>query len=187
VSNTNNNLANRLFRNPTSVNQIIRILSLEGDLPTSSGGILQSIISLSPGAYSDWSAISPLYDEFRQLAAEITIFCAVPNVTNTIATSRPVVLVYDNDDNTAQINSYSNGMDYNHSKYFSAVWDNTMLPKIRVNCWSQGNPATGTLWSSTGLPNAFPRSFKLYANSLTASTTYLSYIVRMAVGFRGAI
>jgi len=168
---------------------ITRNLSQSLLIPSSSGGIINTIISMVPSnSFSAWANLSAEYDEVRVLGGRINVFCSVPNVTNTIAVTNTAVVVYDNDDNSTALTGLNNALDYGVKKQFAAVWDNNTVKSLTAMCYPIGSSSSGIPWASTAIPNQYrAQSFKLYSGGLTASTTYWSITVSLVCQFRGPV
>lgn len=158
---------------------IRRKLTRYGYISSDAGGRINTIVNLDPSVASDWSSFSSLYDEWRLIGARIKFWAFQPNSVTAIASV--LISVFDNDDASTALVNYSNGQDYQTHKEFNTIW-NTGKPETLVGI--SNLPSNGG-WASTGLPSSNPRSFKLYADTLTASTQYLTYTMELAVEFRG--
>jgi hypothetical protein len=178
-----------LARNPSSdTSMITRIQTQVGSLSSTVGGNIASVIPLRPDQFSDWSNISPLYDEFRFVGAKIQFFCQQQN--SLTVQSQPIVCVYDNDDNTTALAAgvgLTAGLDYRKKVQFASVWDNQNFPSLTATAYSSADPVSGRIWSTVATPNALPCSFKMISTGLTVSTSYLTYTIQAVFQYRGAI
>jgi hypothetical protein len=171
-----------------SVSMITRVQTIVGGLGSSIAGNINAVINLAPNGYSDWALLSPLYDEWRFLGAEIKFFCQQQN--SLTVQSQPFVVVYDNDDNTTALSTavgLSAGLDYRVKTQFATVWDNQNFPKLRAVAYSSADPSAGRLWSTTAAPTSLPCSFKTICTGLSNSTAYLTYTIQAVFQYRGAI
>ncbi len=161
---------------------ITRKMTIWGLLASNGAGQIKNVLSLNPSSYTAWSTLAPLYDEFRVVGARINLFAhQVNTVTNGSST---VVVCYDNDDDSTNLTSLGNGMDYRVNTRFGAVWD-TGLPR-KLTAFVSAVAKDGN-WATCATPNAFPHSFKVYADSLSVSTSYLDWTIELIVQFRGPI
>jgi hypothetical protein len=173
-----------LSRNPRAISNVLsRVITLEGNVTSNGGGVINGIFSLNPSGIGDFTTLAPLYDEMRFLGGQMKFFCAQQN--SLTVSSVPITVVYDNDDATTALTTYGNALDYQVKKQFASVWDNQSFPTLRFHA----NPLTtsnGPPWYTTGAPNTYPRSVKVYATGGTASTTYCQYTLEMVFEFRGS-
>jgi hypothetical protein len=160
---------------------ITRKLTYATNQSSSGAGIINTVITLAPNSYSDWSAFAGLYDEWRTLGFRIKFFCQQQN--SLTVQSQPVIVVYDNDDNGTALTTLTQGMDYRVNKEFASVWDNQNFPTLTA--YRSLEAADGN-WSTTANPGAYPNSFKIYSTGLTASTQYLAFTIELVIQFRGS-
>jgi hypothetical protein len=172
-----------LSRLPSAPGQLItRTFSVEGVIASSGAGIINAILSMNPTGIADFTALAPLYDEIRFVGGRIKFFCAQQN-SLTVA-SAPIVAVYDNDDATSALSAYATGIEYPQKVQFAGIWDNQSFPTLTFQGLNSAAAGTGQLWVTTGAPNTYPKSVKLYGTSLTASTNYLQYTLEIVFQLR---
>jgi len=180
-----NALASSLLRNP--VHSMYRRLGGENTLTTNGGGSLTAVISCAPSISSDWTSLTGLYDEWRLLGGRFRIFCNVQNVPYPTISSVPNVVCFDNDDASAALGSYTNGMTYPQRMEHASIWDNSNYPTLVFQKDNSSNPGTGPLFQSTGSASTSPCSIKNYMVNATASTTYFSYFLDLIIEFRSPL
>jgi len=175
---------------PSFSNQVVtRVCTEAGTFVSSASGYLQSIVALNVNttSWSSWANLYPLYDEVRVLGARITLTPALPPTGG--AAMQPCVVVYDNDDNSNVLATYSNGLDYRQKKIFPISWTTPQPVTLTCTCYSvNAYGPSATAWVTTNASvTAYPRSFKLYAGGLPDSAIVLNYLCELVVQVRAAV
>jgi len=160
---------------------ITRKLSSDFFMNSSAGGVINNLASLAPNTYTDWSALSSLYDEFRVIGAKIRLFPMFPNSTTLL--NNVLVICYDNDDASNVLGGFTDGTDYSISKV-APVINSTGAP-ITLTAQVSFTANNGN-WFTTGTANAYPHSFKTYADALTVSTAYFHVFIELIIQLRGS-
>lgn len=174
-----------LVNTPSRTMVITRVMSETGSVASTGAGVINSLFSFAPTSFTDWSSLTALYDEFRVVGAEIEFFCAQSFQLPSALAGGILIVVYDNDDATSALTSSSQALDYSTKVTHNLVWSGERSIKLKATCFSIADASSGTPWSTTATPAAYPHSFKTYCASLTASTTYLFYAMRLVVQLRG--
>jgi len=182
----NNRTLNLALSSRSGLNdKVVRVLSGSGTVSSSGGGIINNLFSLNPSGFSDWSTIAALYDEWRMVGVQIQLYSAIP--LNSAALPAPLIMVFDNDDNSTVLTSVNQDLDYTPKIQFNSIWTSGKPVRLRANKLSTGDPSTGTLWVTTATPSASPCSIKFYGGSLTATTLYLTATFSLVLEFRSAV
>ncbi len=157
-----------------------------GSITTTAGGAIANVFKLDPNslASSEFSSdFASAYDQFRVMGCRLRLVPVLPN--STTALNNMLVAAFDNDDVTA-LTSYSNGLQFSSSIATTAVFTSTNGYTFTRTWW---RPTSGTDtpidWIDCNSPSNSLGSIKLYADTLTASTTYLTYEVELYCEFRG--
>lgn len=161
---------------------LTRVCNEHSQIATSAGGVINTINTLAPSSFSDWSSLAALYDEWRLLGVKIRIQSLLTYSTG--VAHGDVICVFDNDDNSTALTSYGNGLDYTNRCIHTT--NKPTATTFEATKYSIGDPSTGSSWATTGAPTSNPCSLKLYADSISASTTYLSLSISIVVQFRGS-
>jgi len=174
---------------PSQVSETItRVCNSAASFTSNGSGVLNGLVNLVPNSsnWTNWNNLYPLYDEFRVIGAKIEILPATGVINST--SQWMIVMVYDNDDGSTALVSQPAACDYRVKKIFPTNWVTPNPVTLSVTCWSvNGSPGSGTAWSTcVANPTAYPRSFKLYGSTLTASTTYFYANVELVLQLRGA-
>jgi len=179
-----NKMMTLLSRQPTPMQITIqRELTLSGTLSATSGGVLNTIITLIPNNsnWSNWSSLYGTYDEFRVIGARVTL------TPLSATTPNMVIVVFDNDDATTALTSYNNGGDYRLKKVFNSYWTTPNPISFTAQRWSvNSDPKSGTAWSTTAAaPGVYPCSFKFYSAGLAGNAAIFDMICELIVELRG--
>jgi hypothetical protein len=174
-----------LSHNSVSANSTVRVINEIGQLASTSGGVINNVISLSPSGFSDWSSLAPLYDEWRLLGCKVIIYSALP--LNSASLPASAVVVFDNDDATTGLSNQNQALDYRVQRQFNTVWTSGVPYTLVAKKMSAADRSTGPLWNTTATPTASPCSFKFYSSGLSVSTTYLNVIFQLVLEFRSSI
>jgi len=184
-SNSNIMMVSRALNNSASGNNeiITRVGTLQGSITTTGGGAYAGVIGFTPSAYTAWAALSPEYDEWRVIGAEIKIF----SISSSANIGGLVVVVYDNDDASTALTSYVAGVDYRQKVQFPAIWTGGQAKSLRVTCYSVADTSSGRAWATTANATLNPCSFKFYATALSATVGYWAYTIQIVMQFRGPV
>jgi hypothetical protein len=175
-----------IARSPSGVGEMItRVMTKEATLTANGSGTMALIGTWDASTFGEFTNFAPLYDEWRPIGMKVTIQCQQAFAQPATATSRIMVLVFDNDDATTALTSYANALDYRVKKVFPTVWDNAQLVTLGVEALSVADRVAGTSWQTTG--NTVPgtgKAFKYYSTGLTNSLNYLEAVYEYVVQFR---
>lgn len=150
-------------------------LKLMQVVASSAGAVINYTVNANPGGYNDWSSYASDYREYRILA---TRFHYEPNQNMSYATgltNSNLISVVDRIDTTA-LTSYSGGFNYASSKVSNTGKSHTRTVKM-IGIEDAGFSPTATpvtVWT-----------YKLYADTLTASVNYGRVYTTALVQFRG--
>lgn len=160
------------FRNGMDVRS--EVVRLDTDVVASGSGVVTTVLGSNPSGYSNWSALSVLYDEYRVLSME-SKFLPYQRYHDATLNTSPMYVVTDRGDATA-LTSYQNALEYSSVRTFlsSDPWT------IRVNM----NGSEDAAWTpvSTGVSALY---IKMYANILTNSIAIGRLATTLLVQFRG--
>jgi len=174
---------------PSQVSETItRVCNSSASFTSNGSGVMSGLVNLVPNTsnWTNWTNLYPLYDEFRVIGAKIELLPATSVINGT--SQWFIVLVYDNDDGSTALVSTPAACDYRIKKIFPTTWTTPTPVTLTVTCFSvNGAPGSGTAWTTcTATPTAYPRSFKIYGSTLTASTTWFYANVELVIQLRGA-
>ncbi len=171
--------------NPTRDNQHINNVRLVqgGSISSNGAGIVNQVLTLNPSGSSEWTSYSNIYDEFRVMAARVTL---VPLQQGSVTSSNGLLaVVFDNDDSVA-LTSFTAALEYDTAKQLPAIWyDNQRGPR-RFE-WARPNAGVSTTipWIDIAAPAGSNGSIKFYGTNLTVSTSYYAYSIEYFVQYRG--
>lgn len=162
----------RSFRN--GIDTRTEVVRLDQDLVSSGSGILATVIGSNPQSYSNWSALSVIYDEYRVLSMS-THFEPYQRYHDATLNTSPIYVVIDRADATA-LTSYQNALEYASVSLFNTAdrWSK------KVNMIGGEDAA----WTpvGTGISALY---IKVYASILTNSTAIGRAATTVLVQFRG--
>jgi NAD(P)-dependent dehydrogenase (short-subunit alcohol dehydrogenase family) len=159
---------------------VIRKMTANQQLTSNGSGVIVGTFSNNASAYTNWTQMSGIYDEFRCVGGRMTVTCAVPNSTNLCTTA---VIAFDNNDVSSNLSSVTNGLDYSQSLNFPAVWDNER--KVQLVAVVSPTANNGN-WYATTNSIPYPAGFKVYCSGLTASQVYWNVTTEYIMEFRGS-
>jgi len=142
---------------------------------TSSGGVINTVVSNNPSGATDWSSATLLYDEYRVLSAEYLYMSAANMSYQGTVNPQVMVAVIDRDSGGA-LTSLSAGWNF-----ASCIPVNTNKP-FRMH--ARMNGSEDAQFVSTGSP-APTWYLKLYATSTAGAVNYGQVFTRLLVQFRG--
>lgn len=125
------------------------------------------------GSVEDWSNLVTLYDQYRVCAISIKFIPQRPNDTSLIVTYHPLYMVPDFDDTNA-LNSAAQAIQYERMKVknLNSPWKVYFrIPKVAAGSGVKVQPGYFDIASSVSTG-----AIKFWADSLTASTTYGTFI-----------
>ncbi len=172
------------FVQPVSKIERTRLI-LNGEVSTSGGGNLLTAISVAPSSAAEFSAYAALYDEFRVVGGMFHIHQQRPLVTSSSSPENGMlVIAYDFNDATAptslaDVLSFGNRVTQN-------ILNTAALPVRYPFKYPISGNSTAILWSPTTGTTAYG-SIKLASTGLTASTSYIEYLLDIYVEFRGRV
>lgn len=166
---------------------IDRVCSIAFNIGSGAGGVVQYQQTLRPGtSWTNWSNLYPVYDEFVVIGGRISI---LPVLSPTTAANLSVAtVVYDNDDDATPLASTAAAADYRVKRIFTTTWTDNRPVTLMATAYSSLTTNTGLIYDTTSAnPTVRPKSFKIYANGLPASTNCLTAVVEVLVRMRGMI
>lgn len=158
-----------------------RRLALVGTITSDAVNRINTVITMNPSTSNDWASVSALYDEFRVVGCRLQLVSRTQN-TVTLA-SNAVFVLFDNDD-TGVLTSYDEAANYQNSSIIPALFNNAHTYKFKYARPSAGME-TSLPWSDIATPATSLGAIKMYADTLSATTNYFSYMIEWAVEFRG--
>ena len=143
-------------------------------LSSDGAGTIAKVYSTNPSSASEWSILSGAYDEYRVLGLAVKFY---PNnrYSKTTTICRPLVTLVDRADSTA-MSSYGGAVSFSSSKILSL--EDPWTREIKMASTEEAQ----FLKTTTPAPTMY---IKLYADSLTASTSYGMVILYYRIQFRG--
>lgn len=154
---------------------VMRLNAPGGNFNANSAGQLVSVRSLDVSGF-DFTQLQNIWDEWRLIAAEYQVNCLTSPGSYQL---NLITLVYDPDDATAPLSSYSSAQSYRQRLDINQN-NVTRIPKFRIRVKSLPN---STAWQSTGT-SIYPGSVKMYGVNFTASTFVLGLNATYFVRFR---
>ncbi len=150
------------------------VVRLDQDLVASGSGVLATVIGSNPQSYSNWSALSVIYDEYRVLSMT-THFEPYQRYHDATLNTSPIYVVSDRGDATA-LTSYQNALEYSSVSMFNSA-----------DRWSKSVKMVGAedaAWTPVGT-GVSALYIKVYASILTNSTAIGRAATTILVQFRG--
>lgn len=151
------------------------VVSLHQAVTSTAGGVINYTLNANPGGYTDWSSFSGTFHEYRILATQITYAPSYNDTYNAALLHNSMIMLFDRIDSTA-IASYTLGWNHADSKVGNTGKRMKQTVKM-IGIEDAGFVATAsptTVWTH-----------KLYADTVTASTTYGRVFFRALIQFRG--
>jgi len=162
----------QLSRSPTVIRRFI--LSITGSIGSNGSGVMSGSFGMDPSGASTWSSIALLYDQFRVIGGQLKIASVVPN---TVALNGLVRFAFDNDSTTTPT-SLSDIAGYSEITDHPALWSSGQVLTVNFRRPTIRGVVQGQqLWYNETTPSASPGALKFYASGLTASTTYLNFVL----------
>lgn len=150
-------------------------LSLLQNVTSSAGGVIALAVNANPGGYNDWGSYAADYREYRILLTEVFYEPRYNNTFNA-ALAQNILISYVDRSNTAVPVSYV--ASFNVASSFLGNTGKRMVRKVKLD----GIEDSGFV--DTGSPTTV-WTYKYYADTLTANTTYGTLFIRALVQFRG--
>jgi hypothetical protein len=152
-----------------------------GTVTTNVAGQITTFFAMDPSAAGDWASLAILYDEFRVVGCRLRM---VSRTQNTVTlNSNMVMIVFDNY-NTTALASYTDASEFQNVHVIPALFNNAWTYDFRFSRPSAGKE-TSLPWNDISVSSASPGAVKMYADGLSISTNYFSYVFEWAVEFRG--
>ncbi len=150
------------------------LLASTAILSSSAANIINNEYNNDPSGYHEWSSFATLFHEYRVLGMEIH-FRPKDRYSKTTTLCNPLATVVDRSASGVLIN-------YNvAASHASCKWQSLEDPWQRVIKMSNAEEAQ---FRQTASPAAY-MWFKLWADTLSASTNYGMLIIKLLVQFRG--
>jgi hypothetical protein len=151
------------------------VLATTSTIASSGAGAIDLVISNSPAGCPGWSNFVAIFDEYRVLGFEVQ-FVPYNQYSKSTQVTSSLVGVIDRD-NAAALTSYN-----------GAVQSSSYSILSLENPWTKTARLMGTTEEGQFFQTSSPTSnvwIKLYADSLSLSSTYGRYFVTFRVQFRG--
>ncbi len=145
---------------------------------STAGGVINGVYGDWPTASPDWAALITVYAEYRVLAGSLQFTPNVEGATIAALAYGVLYMVWDAQDTAGALASYTAAANYPVKSVRSLNCRNFISHKMTGN-----TEATYALTSSAVLDY----TFKLYADTLTASTNYGRVTQTWKVEFRGRV
>lgn len=136
---------------------------------------------MNPSSGSTWSQLALLYDQFRVIGGQLKL---VPRTANNSGAINGLIrFAFDNDSSTTptsigDIAAYSEITDH------PAVWTSGTVKLVNYKRPIVRGVIQGAQqWYDEGTPSASPGALKYYCSGLSASITYLNYVMDYLVEF----
>jgi hypothetical protein len=156
---------------------ITRVIHLTGTLSSSVGGVISQVITNNPSGSSDWSSLTPLWEEYRVIATELRYTPNYSNFNGLLTALAQGPFAY------ASTRNPLLGLPSSIGSVLS--FGDSMLTNSQ-NSWSittkmdNVNEAGFTNTANVGSTWAFP----VYASGLTGGTQYGTYDMLLRIQFR---
>ncbi len=144
------------------------------DLVSSAANLIQNVYNDDPSGYSEWANFAALFHEYRVLGAEFK-FYPQNRYSKSTTITRPMAIIVDRS-TSAIVANYAGALNHPSAKLKS-------LDDPFESSWRMEN-AEESAFEQTLAPVA-KHWFKLYADTLSASTTYGIVTIVLLVQFRG--
>jgi len=167
-------------RNP---NEIYRsIMTVTGSLGSDGAGVLSGAFTMNPSSSSTWSSVALLYDQFRVIGGQLKM---VPRTANNSGAINGLIrFVFDND-STVTPTSLGDISGYSEISEVPAVWTSGAIKTVNFKRPMVRGVVQGQqLWYDEGSPAASPGAVKFYGSGLSASITYINYVLDYLVEFQ---
>jgi len=170
----------QLSRSPTVIRRFI--VSTTGSVGSDGAGVMAGAFTMDPSAGSSWSSIALLYDQFRVIGGQLKIASRIAN--NSGAANGLVRFAFDND-SSATPTSIGDISGYSEVTDHPAVWSTGQVLTVNFKRPIVRGVLQGAQqWYNETSPSASPGCLKYYCNGLTASITYLNYVIDYLVEFQ---
>jgi len=167
-------------RNPTAIYRII--LTTTGSLGSDGGGVMAGVFTMNPSSAPTWGSVSILYDQFRVIGGQLKM---VPRTANNSGAINGIVrFVFDND-TAVTPTSLGDISGYSEITEHAACWTSGVVKVVNFKRPMVRGVVQGQqLWYDEGTPSASPGSLKYYASGLSASITYINWVMDYLVEFQ---
>jgi len=137
---------------------------------------------MDPSGSSEWTYYAAIFDQFRVLGGNLKLVSVAAN-GNTTAVNGIIAFAFDNDSSAAPSN-YGEVMQFAEVTDTPAVWSSGAIKQIPFKRpLKRGTPESQQIWYNEASPSTSPGGLKFYAEGLSNSTTYCSYILEYVVEF----
>lgn len=162
----------QLSRSPTVIRRFI--LSTTGSLGSDGAGVMAGAITMDPSGSTLWSHLALLYDQFRVIGGQVKL---VPRTSNNSGAVNGIVrFVFD--DSTTTPTSLADISGYSELTDVPAEWTGGQVKVVNFKRPVIKGVVQGQqLWYNETTPSASPGAVKFYASGLSASITYLNYVI----------
>jgi len=169
----------QLSRAPTSIRRFI--VTTTGSLGSDGAGVMAGAFSMNPSSGSTWTQLALLYDQFRVIGGQLKL---VPRTANNSGAINGLLrFAFDNDTN-ATPTSIGDIAAYSEITDVPAVWTSGVVKVVNYKRPIVRGVVQGAQqWYDEAAPSASPGSLKYYGSGLSASITYLNYVMDYLVEF----
>jgi len=161
----------------------ITIVSREPfDLVSTVGGVIANVIDSDPSTIQDWASLAAVYSQFRVLATMLEFYPS-NKYSKTTTLTKALCHVADRSGSTPLAN-YGQAAAFESFQLLSLDEEFSMGSKEHPPPVIRMSSAEEAQWGDTSAPGAH-WYHKLYADTVSASTTYGVCLVTFRVQFRG--
>jgi len=165
-------------RNPVVIRRFV--LSIQGTITSSAGGVLAGAFGMDPSGSAEWASLALIYDQFRVIGGQLKLACSTPN---SVITGGLVRFAFDNDSTTTPA-SYADVMAYSEITDVPAIFTNSIKTVNFRRPMIKGVPQEAQIWYNETSPGSSPGALKFFGSGLSASAQYYSYVLDYLVEFQ---
>lgn len=165
-------------RNPVVIRRFV--LSIQGTITSSAGGILAGAFGMDPSGSAEWASLALIYDQFRVIGGQLKLACLTPN---SVINGGLVRFAFDNDSSSTPA-SYADVMAYSEVIDVPAIFTNSIKTVNFRRPMIRGIPQEAQIWYNETSPGSSPGSLKFYGSGLSNSYSYYSYVLDYLVEFQ---
>jgi hypothetical protein len=170
-----------IARTPNRVVKVV--LSIQGTISSSAGGIMSGAFAMDPSGSSEWASFAGIYDQFRVLGGVLNL-CPITANGNSSFQNAICRFAFDND-SSATPTTYGQIMDFAEVTDTLGTWTSGVIKRIPFRRpFRNGVPQSQFNWYDEASPSASPGGLKYYGSGFSNSITYWSYILDYVVEFQ---
>jgi len=144
---------------------------------SSAGGVVANVYSSDPTTSSNWGANSSNFDEYRTLGIRVSFYPYDRYAPGILTATRPLAIVADHNGSNP-VTSWADVTSYESGYLIKNIGD-PWVKELRMHDIGEG------VWINTASAPTNAFYIKLWADTLTASTSYGRVIITWLVEFRG--